>query len=158
MVAAQIPEKRYRLYINSLPCHPSLIYVHVCLCLSILEGTAACFTQEPSNPSYFNNGSDANLVWDYTDPNNTISDVTYGVVVQGAIVNILVNNSLGVQEHSAIPLSYKRRVKLEGRATLVIENISPGDNKEFICELSGDLMETIVSKVQLIVTGMYHRV
>ena len=29
------------------------------------------FTQEPSNPSYFHNGSDAKLVWDYTDSQNS---------------------------------------------------------------------------------------
>ncbi|CAH3157670.1 unnamed protein product [Pocillopora meandrina] len=37
-----------------------------------------------------------------------------------------------------IPPSYKGRVKIEGRATLVIKNINPGDNTEFECELIGD--------------------
>ena len=35
-----------------------------CLWFSILGGVNVHFTQEPSDPSYFNNGSDAKLVWD----------------------------------------------------------------------------------------------
>nr|XP_058958260.1 uncharacterized protein LOC131785391 [Pocillopora verrucosa] len=37
------------------------------------------FTQEPHNPSYFENGSEANLVWDYTDPHNNIQSIFYSV-------------------------------------------------------------------------------
>ena len=85
------------------------------------------FTQEPPNPSYFNNGSDANLMWDYTDPHNNIHAIIYSVVINRAFVKMLVNDSHGVQEHPDIPPSYKGRVKIEGRATLVIENINPGD-------------------------------
>ena len=33
---------------------------------TILGGVDVYFTQEPSNPSYFDNGSDTNLVWDYS--------------------------------------------------------------------------------------------
>ena len=86
------------------------------------------FTQEPSNPSYFNNGSDANLVWDYTDPHNNVQSIIYSVVVDGTFVRMMVNDSRSVQEHPHIPPSYKGRVKIEGRATLVIKNINPGDN------------------------------
>ena len=95
------------------------------------------FTQEPPNPSYFNNGSDANLMWDYTDPHNNIQNIIYSVVINHAFVRMLVNDSHGVQEHPNIPPSYKGRVKIEGRATLVIENINPGDNIIFRCELLG---------------------
>ena len=115
------------------------------------------FTQEPSNPSYFNNGSDAKLVWDYTDPHNEIQVIIYSVLVNGAFVRMMVNSSHGVQEHPNIPPSYKGRVKIEGRATLVIKNINPGDNTEFKCELTGSFLGSIVHTVQLIVTGMYFR-
>ena len=71
------------------------------------------FTQEPSNPSYFNNGSDAKLVWDYTDPHNEIQVIIYSVLVNGAFVRMMVNSSHGVQEHPNIPPSYKGRVKLK---------------------------------------------
>ena len=47
-----------------------------CLWLSILGGVNVNFTQEPSDPSYFNNGSDAKLVWDYADPENKIQRIT----------------------------------------------------------------------------------
>ena len=115
------------------------------------------FTQEPSNPSYFNNGSDAKLVWDYADPHNKIQDILYKVQVNGVFVEMMVNNSLGVQEHPNIPPSYKGRVKIEGRATLVVKNINPGDNTKFNCELIGSFINTFQSTVQLIVAGIYYR-
>ena len=120
--------------------------------LSILGGVDVRFTQEPSNPSYFNNGSDANLVWDYTDPHNKILGIIYSVLVHGRFVEMMVNDSRGVQEHRAIPPSYKGRVKIEGRATLVIKNINPGDNTEFRCELRESLF-SLKRTVQLIVAG-----
>ena len=110
------------------------------------------FTQEPSNPSYFNNGSDANLVWDYTDPHNKVQNIIYSVLVSGTFVQMMFNGSGGVQEYSSIPLSYKGRVKIEGRATLVIKNINPGDNTKFKCEL--ETLKLLTSTVKLIVTGM----
>ena len=114
------------------------------------------FTQEPPNPSYFNNGSDANLMWDYTDPHNNIHAIIYSVVINRAFVKMLVNDNHGVQEHPDIPPSYKGRVKIEGRATLVIENINPGDNTIFRCKLLGAIY-TFASRVQLLVAGMYYR-
>ena len=115
------------------------------------------FIKEPSNPSYFNNGSDANLVWDYTDPQNKIQYIIYSVLVDGKFVRIMVNDSRGVQEHPDIPPSYKGRVKIEGRATLVIKNINPEDNTRFKCEVRGSFFYSVESTVQLIVAGMYYR-
>ena len=129
----------------------------LCLWLSVLGGVDVLFTQEPSNPSYFNNGSDANLVWDYTDSHNKIQYVIYSVLVDGTFVRMMVNGSRGVQEHPNIPSSYKGRVKIEGRATLVIKNINPGDNTEFKCSMFGSFVGTIESTVQLIVAGTYYR-
>ena len=114
------------------------------------------FIKEPSNPSYFNNGSDANLVWDYIDPRNNIQSIVYSVLVNSAFVKMIFNNSGGVQEHPDIPPSYKGRVKIEGRATLVIKNINPVDNTKFKCELRGGLSWP-KSTVQLIVAGVYYR-
>ena len=115
------------------------------------------FTQEPSNPSYFSNGSDANLVWDYADPQNNIQHVIYSVLLHGKFVRMMINDSHGVQEHPNIPPSYKGRVKIEGRATLVIKNVNPGDNTKFKCEMTGSFWHTVESMVQLIVEGMYYR-
>ena len=146
------------------PFFLNIIFTHVtkglkilCLRLSILGGVDVHFTQEPSSPSYFNNGSDAKLVWDYTDPHNGIQDILYEVQVNGAFVKMMVKNSLDVQEHPSIPPSYKGRVKIEGRATLVIKNINPRDNAKFNCELIGSFLETVKSTVQLIVAGKYYR-
>ena len=115
------------------------------------------FTQEPSDPSLFNNGNDAKLVWDYTDPHNKIQGIIYSVLVNGAFVKMMVNDSSGAQEHPEIPLSYEGTVKIEGRATLVIKNINPGDNTKFSCELIGSFLYLVQSTVQLIVAGTYYR-
>ena len=114
------------------------------------------FTQEPSNPSYFNNGSDANLVWDYIDPHNKVQNIIYSVLVNGVFVQMMFNDSGGVliiiEYYPSIPLFYKGRVKIEGRATLVIKNVNPKDNTKFRCEL--ETLELFSSTVELIVTGM----
>ena len=115
------------------------------------------FIQEPSNPSYFNNGSDANLVWDYADPQNEVQNIIYSVLVGRTFVRLMVNGSHGVQESNDIPLSYKGRIKIEQRATLVIKNINPGDNTEFKCEMWGTFKEAVISTAQLIVAGTYYR-
>ena len=115
------------------------------------------FTQEPSNPSYFNNGSDAKLVWDYTDPQNKIQYITYSVLVNKVFREMMVNDSHGVQYHPTIPSLYKERVKIEGRATLVIKNINPRDNTKFHCEVIGSFSYLVQSTVQLIVAGKYYR-
>ena len=108
------------------------------------------FTQEPSNPSYFKNGSDAKLVWDYTDPLNATRGIIFSVLLKDTYRKMIFRGSRGVQEHSDIPPSYKGRVKIEGRATLVIKNINPGDNTKFKFEMFGSQQE---SRVQLIVAG-----
>ena len=115
------------------------------------------FTQEPSDPILFNNGNDAKLVWDYTDPHNKIQAIIYSVLVNGAFVKMMVNDSSGVQEHPEIPHSYKGRVKIRGRANLVIKNINPGDNTKFRCEMRGSFSYDVKSTVQLIVAGTYYR-
>ena len=114
-------------------------------------------TQEPSDPSYFKNGSDANLVWNYTDPLNKVQGIIYSVLVNSVFVKMIFKDSRGVQEHSSIPLSYKGRVKVEGKATLVIRNINPKDNAKFKFEMWGSLSSVVESTVQLIVAGTYYR-
>ena len=129
----------------------------LCFWLSILGGVEVNFTQEPSNPSYFKKSGDANLVWDYTDPHNNVQSIIYSVLVGGTFVRMMVNDSHGVQEHPNIPPSYKGRVKIEGRATLVIEKVNPKDNTKFKCDVSGSFLNSLESTVELIVAGMYYR-
>ena len=71
----------------------------LCLWLSILGGVDVHFTQEPSDSSYFNNGTDANLVWDYTDPQNKVQSIIYSVLVNGAFVRMMVNSSHQVSKN-----------------------------------------------------------
>ena len=122
----------------------------LCLWLYILGDANVQVTQEPSNPSYFNNGSDAKLVWDYTDPLNKTQGVFFSVLINDKFVKMVYKNSHGMQEFSSIPGSYKGRVKIEGRATLVIKNINPGDNTKFKFHMWGKKEESVV---QLIVAG-----
>ena len=114
-------------------------------------------TQEPSDPSYFKNGSDANLVWNCTDPLNKVQGIIYSVSVNGVFVKMIYKDSRGVQEYSSTPLCYKGRVKIEGRATLVIKNINPKDNTKIKFEMWGSLSSEVESTVQLIVAGTYYR-
>ena len=141
-------------FLNNILTHVTKRLRIICLWLSILGGVDVHFTQEPSDPSYFNNGSDAKLVWNYTDPDNKVDDIIYSVLFNKAYVRMI--NRIG-GEHQNIPQSYKGRVKIEGRATLVIKNVNPGDNTEFKCELTGSFLGSIDSTVQLIVRGMYFR-
>ena len=129
----------------------------LCLWLSIIGGVDVKVTQEPSDPSYFKNGSDANLVWNYTDPLNKVQGIIYSVLVNGVFVKMIYKDSRGVQEYSSIPLSYKGRVKIEGRATLVIKNINPKDNTKIKFEMRGSPPAKFESTIQLIVAGTYYR-
>ena len=67
----------------------------------------------------------------------------------------MVNDSRGVREHPNIPPSFKGRMKIEGRATLVIKDIKPRDNTEFECGMRGSFSGSVRSTVQLIVAGMH---
>ena len=144
-------------FLNIILTHVTKGLRILCLWLSILGGVNVRFTQEPSNPSYFNNGSDANLVWDYTDPHNKIQYIIYSVLVGHTFVRMMVNDSRGVQEHPNIPPSYKGRVKIEGRATLVIKNINVRDNTKFKWDVSGNFLNSLESTVELILAGIYYR-
>ena len=144
-------------FLNIILTHVTKGLRILCLWLSILGGVNVRFTQEPSNPSYFNNGSDANLVWDYTDPQNKIQYIIYSVLVGRTFVRMMVNDSRGVQEHPNIPPSYKGRVKIEGRATLVIKNINVRDNTKFKCVVWGNFPNSLESTVELILAGIYYR-
>lgn len=114
----------------------------------------------PPDPSYVKNGSTAKLVWDYSDTNNELQSIIFSVQVhdQGAKVykNMLVKQNGFVIEHQEIPSAYKGRVRFEGNATLVIDNITPKDNTKFLCQLIA--ASTWISRVTLIVAGMYYKV
>ena len=122
------------------------------------------FTEKPPNPSYVRNGSNAKLVWEYNvgNPQAELEGVLYSVQVSGGfsftnMLGLLYNGT--VITLSTIPSAYKGRVRIEGRASLVIENITPQDNTAFMmCTLVAKLGagRDITSIVQLIVTGVYY--
>ena len=122
-----------------------------------LEGVLK-FTLAPPNPSYARNGSNATLVWDYSvdDKQAELRRIIYSVQYRGAFRWMLIKQNDGnVVEYPYIPLAYRGRVRIEGNASLVIENVSPVDNALFQCKLVANLVSDLVSTVQLIVTGTY---
>ena len=120
------------------------------------------FTEKPPNPSYARKGSNATLVWDYSvdNPQATLAGIVYSVQIPGGGFT----NMLGVPYNGTVinfptmPSAYRGRVRIEGRASLVIENITPQDNTAFMCTLSAKFGagQDIVSVVQLIVTSRYY--
>ena len=128
--------------------------------LITLEG-AVKFTLEPPNPSYAGNGTNAKLVWDYSVDNQQteLEGIRYSVKSGQDLKGILILQNDGtVVNHPDIPAAYNGRVRIEGRASLVIENINLQDNTKFRCTLvakAGAGLD-VASIVQLIVTGMYY--
>ncbi|XP_078379929.1 uncharacterized protein LOC144662850 [Oculina patagonica] len=117
------------------------------------------FTLEPSDPSYAKKGSNARLVWDYSvdDKQKELQGIVYSVLVSnGPFVEMLVQFENGtVVDHPQIPAAYKGRVRIEGNASLIIENVSSRDNAIFKCALFPEPGLGVIqeSEVQLIVTG-----
>ena len=118
------------------------------------------FTEEPPYPSYAREESNATLVWDYSvdNPQAKLDGIIFSVQVSGGSFT----NMLGVPYNGtvitfpSIPSAYKGRVRIEGRASLVIENVTLQDNIAFKCTLvakPGAGLD-VSSVVQLIVTGM----
>lgn len=97
-------------------------------------------------------------MWDYIDPNNDFLGIVFNVLVDGnrgrEFKGILYKQHGVIRNHPNIPDVYKGRVRMEGNATLVIENITPKDNTEFICEIIGRLSKRSI--IQLIVAGLYN--
>ena len=120
------------------------------------------FTMEPPNPSYARNEGNATLVWDYSVDNAQVvlDGIIYGVEFGGTFTNMLGRryNDGTVITFPTMPSAYKGRVRIDGRASLVIENINLQDNAAFKCTLvaKAGQGQDIVSVVQLIVTGMYY--
>ncbi|PFX24015.1 Proto-oncogene tyrosine-protein kinase receptor Ret [Stylophora pistillata] len=115
----------------------------------------ANFTRRPSNPTYVKNGTTAKLVWDYSDPNNDLIAIVLSVLVggsQGKVFKRMLFKQDGVvYYHTEIPPAYKERVRMEGKATLVIQKITPKDSTEFSCEVLRHMVSPWRSTIQLIV-------
>ena len=119
------------------------------------------FTLEPPNPSYARNGSNAKLVWDYSvdDKQKELKVIRYSVQISGGAFTVLLAQRTGgtAVENPNIPPAYKGRVRIEGNASLIIENVTPRDNTRFLCELIPKSGQGLiqVSVVQLVITGKF---
>ena len=123
------------------------------------------FTQEPSDPSFFKKGTNASLVWDYSVDNqqSELQGITWSVLPKGQSSSVAMLVKIGNADavpHPDIPSTYKGRVYIEGRATLVIVNVTLQDNTKFRCILSakvGSGLSDMFDEITLSVTGMnYH--
>jgi len=140
---------------------PGCLFYAILLILPPTEGVIK-FTLKPPNPSFARNGTDAKLVWDYSvdNPQAELNGILYSVQVSGGTFD----NMMGLQNDgtvfnfSSIPSEYNGRVRIEGRASLVIEKVTSQDNTAFMCILvpKPGKGRNIGSVVQLIVTGMYY--
>ena len=146
-------------------CNPTHTFIinetlTIIIFLSTHLGGVMRFTGEPPNPSYARKESNATLVWDYSvdNPQTKLQGIIFSVQVAGGVFT----NMLGVPYNGTviifptIPSAYIGRVRIEARASLVIENVTLEDNTAFMCTLVAKpgAGRDVTSIVQLIVTGM----
>ena len=122
-----------------------------------LEGVIQ-FTLKPADPSYAREGTNATLAWDYRvdDRQAELLGIVYSVKdgLSGVFKGMLVEIKNGtILNHHSLPSAYKRRVKIKGNASLVIENVTPKDSTLFKCNLVAESGADHASIVRLIVTG-----
>ncbi|XP_078379850.1 uncharacterized protein LOC144662794 isoform X2 [Oculina patagonica] len=118
---------------------------------------AMSFTKEPDNPSYVTKGNNVTLVWDYavTDRKAELKGITWGVYISNMYKLLIVELKNGDRVvKSDMPSAYTGRVDIEGRASLVIKNITDQDNTFFQCTLRAEPtsgLQIQISTVKLIV-------
>ena len=125
------------------------------LIASIIQGLNPPFTEAPSDPTYVVAGSDARLKWNYDHGN--VDNVAIQYEKSGSFVALVAKDSKGsVQINPREPKSLTGRVTIEGKATLVIKAVNPGDSTRYRCRFTpvgGGL--TTEGPVRLIVAGRY---
>ena len=121
---------------------------------------AVNFTKEPGNPSYVKKGNNATLVWDYsvTDRQAELKFIIWEVYYNNQFHNLITEykNGYRVIASSILP-AYNGRIAIEGRASLVIGNITLQDDTTFRCILGAEPAVGLLnhtSTIRLIVTGM----
>ena len=118
------------------------------------------FTKEPDKPSYIKKGNNATLVWDYsvTDRQAELKGITWAVYLNNQYKNLEVEDKNGNKvPNPGKPPAYDGRTSIEGRASLVIKNITAQDNTFFRCTLLAEAASGLPDKestIKLIVTGM----
>ena len=116
---------------------------------------------EPSDPSYARKGSNAKLVWDYSvdDEQKELKVIRYSVEISGGAFTVMLAQPKGgtaIENPNILP-AYKGRVRIDGNASLIIENVTPQDNTRFQCELIPEPGQGLIrsSVVQLVITGKF---
>ena len=117
------------------------------------------FTQTPNGTLYYVKGSDAFFNWSYRVDNRTAE---LGFVIWSRYNNtnqqeqILFYEDVKGDIHPGFnrPPSYIGRVRKEGQATLVVENVTFEDTAKYSCTLDGKSpVPDVDDIVQLVVTG-----
>ena len=118
------------------------------------------FTQEPGARLYLPEGSNAVLTWDYKvdDRAAELKFIIWKVYnkTEGEAVTLFVEYKDGIAQYSNKALSAygTERLKKEGRATIVIKDITFEDSTNYRCILKGESgIAGAESVVELIVTG-----
>ncbi len=99
-------------------------------------------------------------MWDYsvTDRQAELKAIIWDVYLNNEYKTLIIELKNGDRViKSNIPPAYKGRVGIEGRASLVIENITDQDNTFFQCTLNSEPASGLTDKtsyINLIVTGM----
>ena len=93
-----------------------------------------------------------------TDRQTELKAIIWAVYLNNQFNNLMAEHKNGDREIiPGIPSAYIGRVDIEGRATLVIENITIQDSTTFRCTLRvepGIGLQDVFSDVKAIVTGM----
>ena len=120
------------------------------------------FTRTPKDPTHVVKGSNATLVWEYSvgDREKELKGIIWIVAdkVTGNPISLITETKSGTRSYAAgIPEAYKKRVSIEDQATLVIQEVTLDDNREFSCNVRAEGSSSAISienSIKLIVTGM----
>ena len=117
------------------------------------------FSQKPNDVIYLRKGSDVVLKWDYAEKSE-LQFIDWKVYnkTAGKYVFLRVEDENGTAAHNPAapwpPAAYVGRIEREGRATIIIKNITIEDAANFKCTLTGKPgVGSIGSDILLVVTG-----
>ena len=109
------------------------------------------FVLTPADPFEAQEGSNVTLHWDYTGSN--LLSLAWGVADGDNNLSTIIAQKHGINDVQ-YSSSYRDRVLIEGRASLVIYNVKVSDTKRYGCQLFFQGQSSpIFSSVRLLVNG-----
>ena len=109
------------------------------------------FVLTPADPFEAQEGSNVTLHWDYTGSN--LLSLAWGVADGDNNLSTIIAQKHGINDVQ-YSFSYRDRVLIEGRASLVIYNVKVSDTKRYGCQLFFQGQSSpIFSSVRLLVNG-----